>query len=75
MHSVDIQARLKKKGLNQADIARKLSVSNNAVSLVIRQNMISHRIMRAISEAIGVEESRIFRKHYARKAKAAAKQV
>lgn len=75
MHPADIRARLAKKGSSQAQIARKLRVSENAVSLVVRQIMTSARIMRNVSDVIGIPEQRVFNKIYARKAKAASRKV
>lgn len=75
MHPADIRAKLAKKGTNQAQIARKLRVSENAVSLVVRQVMTSARIMREVSDTIGIPEQRVFNRIYARKAKAASKRV
>ena len=54
MHPVDIRAALIKAGTSQAGIAEQLSVSHNAVSLVVHGRTKSSRIARAIAKATGI---------------------
>lgn len=64
MHSVDIQALLKKRGITQKEIAQKLGVSEMAVSKVINKTSVSDRIMRAIADGAGKDHRELFPEHY-----------
>ena len=74
MHSADIQARLKKKGITQRELARQIGVSANTVSTVLRQTTVSDRIMRAIATAIGMAPHAVF-PYYSRKQRALQKEL
>lgn len=64
MHPADIKAKLEKKGLSSAEIARRLGCSPNAVSLVIYNRMTSKRIAVAVSAEIGVPAYRLWPERY-----------
>ena len=64
MEPLDIQYFLRKKGISQADLARKLGVSPMAISMVIHKRMISDRIMKEISEIIGKDHRYVFGEYY-----------
>jgi len=69
MHPADIQAALKKKGIQQKEIAEDLGVSPMAVSIVVRKIMVSDRIMRAVAERIGQDPHAVFHEYYLSKGK------
>lgn len=71
MHPADIKARLEKKGVTQLQIAAELDppVTGMAVSNVILKKSISDRIMKKVSEKIGVDHCRVFPEYYLRKPK------
>lgn len=71
MHPVDIQGHLKKRGINQCQIAGELGVSENAIHLVIYKKMISDRIMKTISEKIGKDCREVFPEYYFSRKRAA----
>lgn|GEM_PF-811163 len=52
MSAVDIRLALLRAGVTQAEIARKIGVSQTAVHRIIEGMNVSHRIRKAISEAI-----------------------
>ena len=60
MHTADIQAELKKRGLTQRDIADSLGISDRTVSEIINKRKVSQRIMRAVAEAIGRDPADVF---------------
>ena len=64
MHPVDIQARLKKKGITQRAIAEELEVSQMSVSKVIHKTIISDRIMKAVSAKLGKDHREVFHEYY-----------
>ena len=65
MHPADIQAALKKKGFTQKAFAKKIGVAEMTVSRVIRRKeLISDRVMKAISEEIGVSPYEVFPEYY-----------
>lgn len=64
MHPLKIQYELKKKGISQRSLARKLDVSEMTVSNVIRKKVVSDRIMRTISAAIGKDHRIVYPEYY-----------
>lgn len=64
MHPADINAALIKAGSNQARIAEALSVSNNAVSIVIHGRMKSLRIANAIATTTGISINKLWPGRY-----------
>jgi transcriptional regulator with XRE-family HTH domain len=58
------KARLVEAGIKQRDIARKLNVSEVAVSNVISGKIRSRRIEEAVAEEVGVSHSFLFRGVY-----------
>lgn len=65
MHPADIQARLKKRGITQKDIAENLGVGQMVVSDVIRQRKASQRVMQAIANAVELPVEAVFAGYYA----------
>ena len=66
MTATDIQYLLKRKGLTQKKLAKKFGVHEMTISRVIHRTLISDRLMRAISNEIGVEPERAFEDYYTR---------
>jgi len=64
MHPADIQARLKKRGITQKEIAQELGVTEMAVSKVINKSSVSDRIMKAVARAIGEDYRAVFPEYY-----------
>lgn len=64
MHSADIQAELKKRGITQKSIADELEVTEFHISEVINKKRVSDRVMRAISEKIGRDHRELFSEYY-----------
>jgi len=64
MHSADIQAALKKKGITQRALAIELEVSCFTISEVINKHRVSHRIMQAIANKIGRKPHKAFPEYY-----------
>ena len=64
MHPADIQAALKKRGINQTQIANELGVSKWAVSAVINKIIVSDRIMRIVAAKIELHPYDIFPEYY-----------
>lgn len=60
MHPADIQAAMKKAQVAQADIARKLRVSEATVSKVVYDQSRSRRVANAISRAVGIPVSTLW---------------
>lgn len=60
MHPEDIKAAIRKKRLNQADIARALGVSGMAVNHVIHGRQKSARVARRISEVTEIPVTRLW---------------
>jgi len=54
MHAADIQCQLKKAGITQAEIARRLAISPTTVTYVVAGKSTSRRVATAISEATGL---------------------
>jgi lambda repressor-like predicted transcriptional regulator len=52
MHPLDIQAAIKKTGINQKELAEKLSVSNALISRVIKGKAKSQRVQDYIAKRI-----------------------
>jgi len=72
MHPVDIQARLKKRGITQKKIALDLGVSEMAVSKAINKTTVSKRIMSAVAKAIDKDPREVFPEYYFSRHKKAA---
>lgn len=72
MHPVDIQARLKKRGITQKKIALDLGVSEMAVSKIINKTTVSKRIMIAVAKAINKDPREVFPEYYLNRRKKAA---
>ncbi|MBW1666880.1 MAG: helix-turn-helix domain-containing protein [Deltaproteobacteria bacterium] len=64
MHPADIQARLKKRGITQKEIADELGVTEVAVSKVINKSSVSDRIMKAVARGIGEDHRAVFPEYY-----------
>ena len=64
MNPLKIQYELKKKGISQKALAKKLGVSDMTVSNVVRKKVVSDRIMRAISTAIGKDHRVVYPEYY-----------
>jgi lambda repressor-like predicted transcriptional regulator len=64
MEPADIQCVLKKKGITQKAIARKLGVKEMSVSKVINRQIVADRIMRAVAEEIGLDRLQVFPEYY-----------
>ncbi|KPA19072.1 Helix-turn-helix type 3 domain protein [Candidatus Magnetomorum sp. HK-1] len=64
MTSAQIQYELKRKGVSQKDIAKRCDVSATTISKVINHSMISHRIMKAIANAIDKDYKSVFSDYY-----------
>lgn len=54
MNGMDRKILMLRKGITQAEIARRLGVSGATVSLVVSGRMRSRRVEQAISEALGL---------------------
>ena len=67
MHHEDIKAAIRKKGVNQAQIARHLKVSEMLVSSVIAGKNKSARVAKAISKIVGVPVDELWPDTYAKK--------
>jgi len=67
MHPADIQAELKKRGINQREIAEALGVTGLHISAVINKGRESDRVMRFISEKIARDPHEVFPSYYFRK--------
>ena len=64
MEPVEIVVALIRAGVVQAALARKLGVTDQAVSQVIRGASTSHKIRRAISDAINIDIRQIWPSTY-----------
>ncbi len=64
MTPLEIQFELKKREITQKEIAEQLNVTEMMVSLVIRGQSISDRIMKAISDKLGEDHRIVFPKYY-----------
>jgi len=69
MHPADIQAELKKRGITQKELAKKLGVCEVHISAVIHKRRPSDRVMRAISKAINKDHRLVFPEYYFREKK------
>lgn len=54
MNAMDRKILMLRKGITQAEIARRLSVSGATVSLVVSGRMRSRRVEQAVAEALGL---------------------
>jgi lambda repressor-like predicted transcriptional regulator len=75
MHPADIQARLKKRGLTQKQVAEKIGVCEMVVSKVINGLIVSDRVMRAVSAEIGMDHRQVFAWYYLKPAKRSTSKV
>lgn len=64
MTPLDIQFELKKQNITQKEIARGAGVSEMTVSRVIRKQLISDRVMRAVAQAIKRDHRAVFPEYY-----------
>jgi len=64
MTPLEIQFELKKRGVKQKEIARRLGISENTVSRVINKQLISDRVMREVAKAINWDHRAIFPEYY-----------
>lgn len=64
MNHLQIKYTLESKGISMRSIAKKVGVAPNAVSLVSKRKIVSHRIMEAIAEAIGVPVEFVFDEYF-----------
>jgi lambda repressor-like predicted transcriptional regulator len=64
MHPEDIKSALRKRGVTQADIARRLGVSKTTINYVITGKMQSRRVAEAIAEAAGRPVKALWPKKY-----------
>jgi len=64
MNPAKIQYLLKIKGLTQKALARQLGVCEMTVSRVVSKQIVSDRVMRALSEAIGQDHRKVFPEYY-----------
>ena len=69
MTPLKIQYELKKKGISQKSIAQKLGISDMSVSDTINKNIVSDRIMKAVSEAIDKDHREVFPEYYLQRPK------
>lgn len=60
----EIKKAIKKSKTTQKAIAKKLGVSEMAVSHIVNKNQISNRIMQAVARAIGEEPCSVFPEYY-----------
>lgn len=67
MHHEDIKAAIRKKGVNQAQIARHLEVSEMLVSSVIKGTNKSARVAKAIAKIVGQPVDVLWPGAYAKK--------
>jgi len=64
MNSADIRIAMFRAGISQASIARQVGVSPTAVHRIIEGKNVSHRIRKAISDAVGLQLERIWPSTY-----------
>ena len=69
MHTADIQAELKKRGLTQKAIADELGIKPISVSAVISKRSISSRVMRYVAKRIGRDPREVFPEYFLQPAK------
>lgn len=75
MHPADIKARLEKKGITQAALARELGVSGATIHKVIKNEAVSDRVMRAIAAKINMDHRKLFARYYEKKAQQSPQNV
>lgn len=75
MTPLEIQFELKKRGVKQKEIARRLGISENTVSRVINQQLISDRVMKEVAKAIGWDHRAVFPRYYYAPAKRSTSKV
>jgi len=75
MLPIDIQYELKKRGITQKMIADQEKVTTICVSKTINKQMISDRLMRAISNAIGQDHRIVFCEYYLRPPKRSTSKI
>jgi transcriptional regulator with XRE-family HTH domain len=64
MHPADIQARLKKAGITQKQLADELGGTTMHVSEVVNKNRVSDRVMRSLAGRIGKSHLEVFPEYY-----------
>lgn len=60
MQTIDIKVELMRKGRSMRVIARDLGVTVNAVSLVVKHQLVSRRIMKAIAGILDLDVLTVF---------------
>jgi len=60
MKTIDIKVELLRKGRSMRAIARDMEVTVNAVSLVVKHQLVSRRIMEAIAEILDLDALTVF---------------
>jgi lambda repressor-like predicted transcriptional regulator len=64
LEPIDIQYRLKKRGITQRELAQQAEVSEMTVSKVVRFELVSERIFKIVSEAIELDPRQVFAWYY-----------
>ena len=64
MTPIRIQYELKKRGVTQLEIAKKIGVNPMHLSCVVRKQRVSDRVMRAVAEAIEKPVDAVFPEYY-----------
>lgn len=64
MEPKDILVAMLRSGVRQTDIARDLGVRKQTVNMVLHGRVVSHRIRKAISEAIDIDLKRLWPSTY-----------
>jgi lambda repressor-like predicted transcriptional regulator len=67
MHPADIQALIKKKGLTQKEIARRLGKSQMSVHNVIHKKAVSRPIMNGLAELLGKMPEQLWPEYLAKR--------
>jgi len=62
--SFELKIAMQRKGVLQKDLSEQLSVSRQAVNLVVNNQATSHRIRKAIADAIDLDLKRIWPSTY-----------
>jgi len=64
MTPIEIQAELKKRGITQKQLAKKVKRSQVMVFYVIHKQRVSNHIMHAVADAIGRKPVEVFPEYY-----------
>jgi lambda repressor-like predicted transcriptional regulator len=60
----DIQAMLKRKGITQKDLAKRIGVSEMTLSKAIHFDIVSERVFQGVADAIGMDRRQVFAWYY-----------